>query len=95
MNAREIQDVRARMARKRAACPNVADKYRDAYRDGVDAALAAIDAAAGETRDETINRLRTLLRREPYPSREKTEAYHGAVRSAMSMLNAARGAERT
>lgn len=95
MNAREIRDVETRLARKRETCPGVQAKYRDAYRDGVDAALRVLASGLGETRDGAMTKLRALLRREPYLSREKTEAYHGAVRCAMSMLSAASGAERT
>ena len=90
MNTHDINQIEARLRAKQNA-KDVPDKYRDAFRTGLDDATTILKHYAHEPPDQVVAALRRRLNTNPYLSSNKTEAYHKAIRVAMSLLHELKG----
>ena len=86
MNAQDVKRIRTKLDAKRDA-HGVPTKYKDAYREGLNKAIAVLDRYQSETVDRNLDVLRRCLNTRRYLSAEKDEAYRTALRAAMSMLH--------
>ena len=67
---------------------NIRPKYREAFQDGIAAAVAVLKSCEGMSPDWVLEKLRAELNNDPYLSANKSDAYQQAVRIAMSRVHA-------
>lgn len=87
MTRAEVDDMKNRLDNKCAACNGIPEKYKDAFRNGIQMAKFVLDRHAGKPKEWALADFHRLLDGNLQMPGNKKEAYRKALRSAMSMVH--------